>query len=135
MLEPPEEFYEIVPEDSEIERESIRDASRPLLFEAEWPGMHHKETEHCKTPFIDRIFRSMSGSTEPNLSELDHYVEGNIEGRGSPKSMRCLNEPKVVRKIKTNFGQNEAKMRLHHLPRVHFGHCHMAPLHNIFTVS
>lgn len=100
MLEPPEEFYEIVPEDPENEREPIGDASRPLLFEAEWPGMHHKETEHCKTPFIARIFRSVSGSIEPNLSELDRYAEGNIEGGGSPTSVRCLNEPKVVRKIR-----------------------------------
>lgn len=100
MLEPPEEFYEIVPEDPENEREPIGDASRPLLFEAEWPGMHHKETEHCKTPFIARIFRSVSGSIEPNLSELDRHAEGNIEGGGSPTSVRCLNEPKVVRKIR-----------------------------------
>lgn len=100
MLEPPEEFYEIVPEDSEIEREPMGDASRPLLFEAEWPGMHHKETEHCKTPFIARIFRSMSGGTEHNLTELDQHVEGYIEGGVSPRSVRCLNEPKVVRKIR-----------------------------------
>jgi len=68
MLELLEEFYEIFPEDSKIERESIRDARRPLLFESEWLGMHHKRTEHCKTPFIARIFKSMSRSTEPNLS-------------------------------------------------------------------
>eukprot|EP01018_Ginkgo_biloba_P027281 Gb_18659 [translate_table: standard] len=99
MLEPPEEFYEIVSEDIEIEGEQIPDASRPLLVEAEWPGMYHKETEHCKTPFIARVFRSMSGNTDFNLGDLDLHVEGNAEG-GSPRSVRCLTEPKVVRKIR-----------------------------------
>ncbi|GLJ09383.1 hypothetical protein SUGI_0108090 [Cryptomeria japonica] len=100
MLEPPEEFYEIVPEDGEIEREEISDATVPLLFEAEWPGMHHKETEHCKTPFIARIFRSMSGNVEYNSAELGRHEEEGLAEGGSPKSVRCLMEPKVVRKVR-----------------------------------
>nr|KYP33670.1 putative transporter C5D6.04 [Cajanus cajan] len=61
MMEPPMEYYEIVEEGAEIEEEqALNDISRPLLVEAEWPGIEDKETEHSKTPFIARIFKSIS---------------------------------------------------------------------------
>ncbi|CAL9132390.1 unnamed protein product [Musa acuminata var. zebrina] len=59
MMEPPMEYYEIVSEENEIEEEPISNASRPLLHEAEWPGMVDKETTHSKTPFIARVFMSI----------------------------------------------------------------------------
>eukprot|EP01018_Ginkgo_biloba_P027278 Gb_18662 [translate_table: standard] len=108
----PKEFYEIVSEDIEIEGKQIPDASRPLLVEAEWPGMHHKETEHCNTPFIARVFRIMSGNTDFNLGDLDRHVEGNTEG-GSPRSVRCLTEPKVVRKIRIAAEKTPIRHILH----------------------
>uniref|UniRef100_A0A0D6R0Y2 Auxin efflux carrier component n=1 Tax=Araucaria cunninghamii TaxID=56994 RepID=A0A0D6R0Y2_ARACU len=101
MLEPPEEFYEIVPEgEIEMETEEITDANMPLLFEAEWPGIHHKETEHCKTPFIARIFRGMSGNSEVNSGDLVYHEEEGGAETGSPRSVRCLMEPKVVRRVR-----------------------------------
>ena len=65
MMEPPMEYYEIVP-DGEIEEEITftSNISMPLLHEAEWPGMHDKETEHSKTPCIARVLTSISGTSE-----------------------------------------------------------------------
>lgn len=64
MMEPPMEYYEIVEDEAEINEEGpLNDISRPLLVEAEWPGIEDNETEHSKTPFIARIFKSISGTT------------------------------------------------------------------------
>ncbi|KAG8046689.1 hypothetical protein GUJ93_ZPchr0008g12244 [Zizania palustris] len=103
MMEPPMQFYEIVGEGNEIveEPEQISNFSRPLLHEAEWPGMADKETEHSKTPFIARIFMSISGSSQNTFPEIDFAEDGNSgAGPSSPKSLRCLAEPKVVRRIR-----------------------------------
>ncbi|PON77454.1 Auxin efflux carrier [Parasponia andersonii] len=103
MMEPPLEYYEIVEEGTEIdeivetEETTVNDLSRPLLIEAEWPGMEDRETEHCKTPLIARLFtNNISGETEATVSEFD--VEGKVPE--SPKSIRCLAEPRIVRRIR-----------------------------------
>lgn len=104
MMEPPLEYYEIVDEGVEIaeegveieEQQAVNDVSRPLLVEAEWPGMEDKETEHSKQPFIARTFQSIS-----NVSQLSSDLEVSGEGGvNSPRSIRCLAEPKVVRRIR-----------------------------------
>jgi len=103
MMEPPMQFYEIVGEGNEIqeEPEQISNYSRSLLHEAEWPGMVDKETEHSKTPFIARVFMSISGSSQNTFPDIDFTEEGTSgAGPSSPKSLRCLAEPRVVRKIR-----------------------------------
>ncbi|KAL6316000.1 hypothetical protein AAG906_014925 [Vitis piasezkii] len=64
-------YYEIVEEGNEVkEVVTANDLSRPLLVEAKWPGMEDKESEHCKTPFIARVFTrisSISPSTFPDV--------------------------------------------------------------------
>ncbi|KAF3973248.1 hypothetical protein CMV_003310 [Castanea mollissima] len=101
MMEPPLEYYEIVEEGAEIEieeQEAVNDVSRPLLVEAEWPDMEDKETEHSKQPFIARIFQSISSVSQSSVPDL----EGTGEGvPNSPRSLRCLAEPRVVRRIRT----------------------------------
>ena len=99
MMEPPMEYYEVVEEGAEIEQErTLNDISRPLLVEAEWPGIEEKETEHSKTPFIAGIFKSISGVSSSNIPELEVTAESG--GTSSPKSIRCLAEPRVVRRIR-----------------------------------
>uniref|UniRef100_A0A0E0QFB0 Uncharacterized protein n=2 Tax=Oryza TaxID=4527 RepID=A0A0E0QFB0_ORYRU len=103
MMEPPMQFYEIVGEGNEIVEEpaQISNYSRSLLHEAEWPGMADKETEHSKTPFIARVFMSISGSSQNTFPDIDFAEEGTSgAGPSSPKSLRCLAEPKVVRRIR-----------------------------------
>lgn len=106
MMEPPLEYYEVVEDDEADENTEIEDiedihtlpvsnndVSSPLLVEAEWPGMEENETVHCKTPFIARIFNGLSHTSIPDPDYLDEAK--------SPKSIRCLAEPHVVRKIRT----------------------------------
>lgn len=100
MMEPPLEYYEVVEEGVEIEESEVdkgNDLSRPLLVEAEWPGMEEKETEHSKTPFIARVFKSISSVSPTSISDVDPSGEG---GGNSPRSIRCLAEPRVVRRIR-----------------------------------
>lgn len=101
MMEPPMEYYEIVEEGAaEIEVEPLNyDISRPLLVEAEWPGMEDKETEHSKTPFIARIFKSISGISPSAIPDLE-FTQENSGNDNSPRSIRCLAEPRVVRRIR-----------------------------------
>jgi predicted permease len=108
MMEPPIEYYEVIDENdndnenSEIDQEELvsNDLSRPLLVEAEWPGMEEKETEHCKTPLIARTF-AHNNST---LSLADPE-----EGF---KSISCLAEPRVVRKIRVVATQTPVRQIL-----------------------
>lgn len=98
MMEPPIEYYDVVEEDVEIVEQLLtNDLSRPLLVEAEWPGMEDKETEHCKTPFIARVFNSVSSISESSIPDHELLEEGSPP---SPKSIRCLAQPPVVKKIK-----------------------------------
>ncbi|KAL3640406.1 Protein PIN-LIKES 2 [Castilleja foliolosa] len=91
MMEPPSEYYEVVEDGNEIQEYVMtNDLSRPLLVDAEWPGIEDRETEHCKTPLIARVFS-------------DSLEEGSCSGGvgpSSPKSLRCLAEPRVVQKIR-----------------------------------
>ncbi|OMO55572.1 Auxin efflux carrier [Corchorus capsularis] len=86
MMEPPLEYYDVVEEGTEIE-ELRSDLSTPLLNEAEWAGIEDKETEHCRTPFVARLFNS-------NISDV-HDLESIQE-----ENNKCLAEPKVVEKIR-----------------------------------
>lgn len=99
MMEPPLEYYDVVEDNVEIVEQLpvSSDLSRPLLVEAEWPGMEDKETEHCKTPFIARVFNSISNVSQTSIPDPDSLEE---EGHVSPKSIRCLAEPRMVRRIR-----------------------------------
>ncbi|KAL5743388.1 hypothetical protein ACOSQ2_026504 [Xanthoceras sorbifolium] len=104
MMEPPLEYYEIVEENEddnddeivEVVATAVNDLSRPLLVEAEWPGLEDKETVHCKTPFIARLFNSSSNI--PDLESMEE--EDNPVHPNSPKSIKCLAEPRMVRKMR-----------------------------------
>ena len=109
MMEPPLEYYEIVEEGigNEIGEElPVNNISRPLLVEAEWPGIEDKETEHSKTPFIARIFRSISSVSQSTVHDIDVSGES---GERSPRSIRCLAEPKVVQKMRIVAEQTPIK--------------------------
>ncbi|XP_062107487.1 protein PIN-LIKES 2-like [Humulus lupulus] len=100
MMEPPFEFYEIVEEGTEIEELgggneeiAVNDLSRTLLVEAEWPGMEDRETEHCKTPLIARVFNNSNISGEARVTVPDFDIEEKV-------SIRCLAEPNIVRRIR-----------------------------------
>ncbi|XP_057970964.1 protein PIN-LIKES 2-like [Malania oleifera] len=101
MMEPPLDYYEIVEEEGiEFEEQAPGgELSRPLLVEAEWPGIEDKETEHCKTPFIARVFNSMSSIS---LSTIPDFNLSMDEGgrNNNPESIRCLAEPRMVRRIR-----------------------------------
>ncbi|XP_058009307.1 protein PIN-LIKES 2-like isoform X2 [Hevea brasiliensis] len=115
MMEPPLEYYAIVNEGGEIQEVPI-DNSRPLLVEAEWPGLEDQETEHSKTPFIARLFNSISRISNRNVPDLDTVEEagdernvpdidaieeaGDERSENNPISIRCLAERGMVRKIK-----------------------------------
>lgn len=100
MMEPPMEYYEVVEEgegDNIQEEMVVNNPSRPLLVEAEWPGIEDKVTEHSKTPFIARVFSSVANISQSSLPDIEISTEGVPT---SPKSMMCLAEPRVVRKIR-----------------------------------
>ncbi|CAM8956479.1 unnamed protein product [Rhodiola kirilowii] len=103
MMEPPLQFYEVVEESNENEiiqveeQQPSMDLSRSLLVEAEWPGMDDKETVHSKTPFIARVFNSISSVSQNAFPDLDLTVEGD---GSSPRSMSCMAEPRVVRRMR-----------------------------------
>ncbi|KAL1536967.1 Protein PIN-LIKES 2 [Salvia divinorum] len=99
MMEPPMEYYDVVDDGTEIQEEvASNDLSRPLLVEAEWPGMQDGETEHCKTPLIANVFTNESNQSIPEPDSLEDGGTG--AGPRSPKALRCLAEPQVVRRIR-----------------------------------
>ncbi|XP_059315937.1 protein PIN-LIKES 2-like [Lycium ferocissimum] len=97
MMEPPMEYYEVVNEkedkDEEDEHED-NEASRPLLVEAEWPGIEDTETEHSKMPLVAKIFMSSLS----NILDTDNNVE---DATDTHESIRCLAAPRVVKKMRT----------------------------------
>lgn len=96
MMEPPMEYYVVVDEkkdEEEEEEEMDREVSRPLLVEAEWPGIEDTETEHSKTPLVARIFRSLTNLSVPNAPDIENDSD-------NTESIRCLAAPKVVGKIR-----------------------------------
>lgn len=99
MMEPPIEYFDVVDGGGEIQEQlPSNDLSRPLLVEAEWPGMEDRETVHCKTPFIARVFTSVSTLSYSSIPDPDSLEEA--PAPTSPKSIRCLAEPRVVRKLR-----------------------------------
>ncbi|KAF6137406.1 hypothetical protein GIB67_036443 [Kingdonia uniflora] len=97
IMEPTIEYdeEEVVTEEN-VEEALISDVSRPLLVEAEWPGIEDHETEHSKTPFIYRVFNSISSYSQTALPEsLD------LTGEVREEPVRCFAEPRVVRRIRT----------------------------------
>ncbi|KAB1211262.1 putative transporter C5D6.04 [Morella rubra] len=97
MMEPPLEYYEIVEEgETDIEEVQAEDLSRPLLVDSEWPGVEDKETEHCKTAIIARLFYGLSGISQSTVPDLDPMEEA----PRSSTSIRCLAEPRMIRKIR-----------------------------------
>ncbi|GAB4827936.1 Protein PIN-LIKES 2 [Ancistrocladus abbreviatus] len=110
MMEPPMEYYEIVEEGIEITEEVPEtDISRPLLHEAEWPGMHQQETEHSRRPLIANVFNTISNVSENSMPDFEMEEEGRGGGGRSPRSLRCLAEPRVVRKIRIVAEQTPIK--------------------------
>ncbi|GLU01529.1 hypothetical protein SLE2022_188350 [Rubroshorea leprosula] len=112
MMEPPLEHHEIATEAKEeeeeeegeeeeimeVEEEQVHvNSSTPLLVEAEWPEMEEKATEHCETPFIAMICNSLAGVSRTDIHDIESTDE---ENPTSPKSIRCLAEPKMVKKIR-----------------------------------
>ncbi|CAN1122898.1 Protein PIN-LIKES 2 [Linum perenne] len=112
MMEPPLAYYEVI---DRGEDEAAADLSRPLLVEAEWPGIESQlETEHSKTPFIARLFNlsNLSGISQSDVSgAVGAEDPGDGGGRESPKSIKCLAEPRVVRKIRVVAEQTP----IHHI--------------------
>lgn len=102
MMEPPMEYYEVIEDGNEIQEElPANDLSRPLLVEAEWPGMEDRETEHCKTPLIAKVFTNESNHSLSSIPGPDSLEEGGVSaGPRSPKALRCLAEPQMVRRIR-----------------------------------
>lgn len=99
MMEPPIEYFDVVDGGGEIQEQlPSNDLSRPLLVEAEWPGMEDRETVHCKTPFIARVFTSVSTLSYSSIPDPDSLEEA--PAPTSPKSIRCLAELRVVRKLR-----------------------------------
>lgn len=114
MMEPPLEYYEVVEGEGEIEEINVgsNDVSRPLLVEAEWPGIEEKETEHCKTPFIARVFNSISSSySQTSFPEVVDFmgVTGGESSSSSPRSLQCLAEPRVIRRMRVVAEQTPVK--------------------------
>ncbi|KDO63150.1 hypothetical protein CISIN_1g044639mg [Citrus sinensis] len=111
MMEPPLEYYEIVEggeeeeevivhEIEELEEEEPVDngLSRPLLVEAEWPGLEDKETEHCKKPFIARLFNSIPVISQTNIPDFDSMEDGTPPTK-VVKKIRIVAEHTPIRQI------------------------------------
>ncbi|KAJ4874807.1 Auxin efflux carrier family protein [Raphanus sativus] len=112
MMEPPLEYYEVVEGEGEIEEINVgsNDVSRPLLVEAEWPGIEEKETEHCKTPFIARVFNSISSSySQTSFPEVVDFMGVTGGESSSPRSLQCLAEPRVIRRMRVVAEQTPVK--------------------------
>ncbi|XP_024356647.1 protein PIN-LIKES 2 [Physcomitrium patens] len=102
MLEPPEEFYELVSDEGELDASVKRnnvalaaletEESMPSVTSAEWPGVFSAMTEESRTPLLSRVFRY------PSVSSHSSAVEG--DGDSPRARVRCLAEPRVVRKIR-----------------------------------
>lgn len=78
--------------------------SRPLLIDAEWPGLEDKETEHCKTPFIARLFTTRSSTSRLSHTTISDVNVSPEEEGTSNYSSKCLAEPRMVKKIRSVAG-------------------------------
>ncbi|PRQ45634.1 putative membrane transport protein [Rosa chinensis] len=117
MMEPPLRDQSLLVEEEEDDEDEIFEEimsgpnyedenhlSRPLLVEAEWPGIEDKETEHCKTPFIARLFTTRSSSARLSVSTIPDVIGSTEEEGTSNYSSKCLAEPRVVRKFRSVVG-------------------------------
>lgn len=103
MMEPPLAYnYGIEEEDeeeeliNEIEEQPVENSlSRPLLVNAELPGLEDKETEHCKTPFISTLFNSSPALSQTNIPDFESMKDRHSN---SPKFTKCMAEPQTVKK-------------------------------------
>ena len=88
MLEPPEEYYELVAdsEEEDVTKEvtDIDTDCMPSVTSVEWPGARFARTPDSQTPLL-RVFRTLSLRTQPSLSHA---------------SVGCLAEPRVIRRMR-----------------------------------
>ncbi|BFG25425.1 hypothetical protein CerSpe_116980 [Prunus speciosa] len=67
--------------------------------------MEDKEIEHCKTPFIARLFNSSNSIlSHTALPDFGGEEEEKEKKGGQPRSTKCLAEPRMVRKIRSVAG-------------------------------
>ncbi|KAI3502567.1 hypothetical protein L1887_30710 [Cichorium endivia] len=85
MMEPPMEYYEIIEEENI--QNSNGDDTRPLVVEAEWPGL--QETDISRTPLITKNLK---------ISQSSHNLQDDEETQAN-EAMRCFKEQKTVRKM------------------------------------
>lgn len=98
MLEPPEEYYELVSDDSEdasgkggtASQAALEADAMPSVTSAEWPDVKDATTEDSRTPLLARVFRYPSLATQTS----------GVDGESPRASVRCLAEPRVMRKIR-----------------------------------
>ena len=78
MLEPPEEYYELVSEDAEegsvkggnaALNATLESESMPSVTSAEWPDVKDATTEEMRTPLLARVFRYPSVSSQTSAGE------------------------------------------------------------------
>ena len=85
MLEPPEDYYELVAdsEEEDVTKEvtDIDIDCMPSVTSAEWPGARFAKTQDSQTTLF-RVFRTLSLRSQPSLSHA---------------SVGCLVEPQVIR--------------------------------------
>lgn len=85
MMEPPMEYYEIIEEENI--QNSNGDDTRPLVVEAEWPGL--QETEISRTPLITKNLK---------ISQSSHNLQDDEETQAN-EAIGCFTEQKTVRKM------------------------------------
>ena len=82
MLEPPEEYYELVLSDGDDASPALKSElepdceSQPSVTSAEWPNVEESITEESQTPLLARVFRYPSSRAQqvPLLGKLPTMV-------------------------------------------------------------
>ena len=84
MLEPPEEFYELVSDEGEDSVKggsaalaALEADSMPSVMSAEWPDVKDATTEDSRTPLLARVFRypSLTSQTSGGEDVLLNYMQ------------------------------------------------------------
>lgn len=105
MMEPPDDYYELVPygDSGEVQEDSDDTEAadlKPPVLDAEWPGVDNVDVEDSKTPLLSRMFRT--GSHAADLADQagdDDDAAHSVE-TGSPR-VRCIRDHhEVVEKIR-----------------------------------
>lgn len=104
MLEPPEEFYELV-SDNSVDAEDGGGPEggddiggvtlMPSVTSVEWPDVKDAQNEESRMPLLARMFRYPSLTSQPVSVNSTH--NGEISPRGR---VPCLAEPHVIRKMR-----------------------------------